>query len=88
MRADETWSLNLNCENLKVYGPSSRKIYNQLIRYPQEIIPLMDHTFTEVFLDMFEDVEPEGRSITVSYLILQFRFILFYFILFYFIFLF
>jgi DNA replication licensing factor MCM4 len=46
--------MNLDCTNLKAYEPS-RKLYQQLIRYPQEIIPLLDHTLTELILDKFPD---------------------------------
>ncbi len=44
--------MNLDCTNLKAYEPS-RKLYQQLIRYPQEIIPLLDHTLTELVLDKY-----------------------------------
>ncbi|ORY76778.1 MCM-domain-containing protein [Neocallimastix californiae] len=36
------YNLNLNCQNLKSYK-KSLPLYHQLIRYPQEIIPIMDH---------------------------------------------
>ena len=48
--------LNLDCANLKAYEPS-RKLFHQLRRYPQEIIPLLDHTLTELFLERFDDVQ-------------------------------
>ncbi|KAJ3044786.1 hypothetical protein HDV00_000661 [Rhizophlyctis rosea] len=58
----DTYNLNLDCENLKSYLPS-QKLFYQLKRYPQEIIPLMDYSLSEVFLDMFEDAEiPEGET--------------------------
>ena len=46
--------MNLDCTNLKSFEPS-RKLYHQLVRYPQEIIPLLDHTLTEIVLDKFPD---------------------------------
>ena len=46
--------MNLDCSNLKAYAPSS-KLYHQLVRYPQEIIPLLDHTLTEIFLEKFPE---------------------------------
>ncbi|KAI9105641.1 MCM2/3/5 family-domain-containing protein [Phlyctochytrium arcticum] len=65
LREMENYSLNLDCGNLRVYEPA-RKLYYQLVRYPQEIIPLMDHTLTEIFLDMFEDVElPDGVTMRI-----------------------
>ena len=48
--------MNLDCMNLKAYE-SCQKLYFQLVRYPQEIIPLLDHTLTEWVLEKFEDVE-------------------------------
>ena len=63
MKAAQRTHINLDGSNLKFY---SNKLYWQLVRYPQEIIPLMDHTITEVFLDLFEDVNLNGESLTVS----------------------
>lgn len=57
--------MNLDCSNLKAYAPS-RKLYNQLIRYPQEIITLLDHALTEVFLQRFTETQfPEAFSMKV-----------------------
>ncbi|KAK9723269.1 MCM DNA helicase complex subunit [Basidiobolus ranarum] len=56
MKDTEMYNLNLDCANLRAYEPS-RRLYQQLIRYPQEIIPLMDHTLSEVFQDLFEEEE-------------------------------
>ncbi|TPX51817.1 hypothetical protein SeMB42_g00520 [Synchytrium endobioticum] len=64
LKEAEDYNLNLDCLNLK-HWPESTKLYHQLLRYPQEIIPLMDHTLTEVFLDMFDDVDLEGRGLKV-----------------------
>ena len=46
--------MNLDCMNLASYEPSVR-LYHQLVRYPQEIVPLMDHVLTDIFLERFED---------------------------------
>ena len=36
------------------------------MRYPQEIIPLMDHALTEIFVDRFQDAQlPDDTSIKV-----------------------
>jgi DNA replication licensing factor MCM4 len=51
--------MDLDCTNLKSYAPS-RKLYYQLLRYPQEIIPLLDHTLTEIVLEKF----PEATHLT------------------------
>ncbi|EIE86614.1 hypothetical protein RO3G_11325 [Rhizopus delemar RA 99-880] len=46
-------NVNLNCKNLLAY-PETRGLYEQLVKYPQEIIPLMDHTVTEFYLNQYE----------------------------------
>ena len=71
LKLADMYNLNLDCENLRSYPPS-QKLFHQLKRYPQEIIPLMDHTLTEVFLDMFEDAElPDGTTWRVSVELVQ-----------------
>ncbi|KAI9000301.1 MCM2/3/5 family-domain-containing protein [Gaertneriomyces semiglobifer] len=57
-------NLNLDCRNLKRY-PSGMKLYHQLVRYPQEVIPLMDHTLSEIFKDMFAADVDEGIQMRV-----------------------
>ena len=47
--------MNLDLTNLKSYEPS-RKLYYQMIRYPQETIPMLDHCLTEYFLEKFPEV--------------------------------
>lgn len=64
MRDTGIVNFNLDCSNLRAYA-RSEKLYHQLLRYPQEVIPLMDHTATELFLDMFDDADLQGRSINV-----------------------
>ncbi|KAJ3123031.1 hypothetical protein HK100_011745 [Physocladia obscura] len=49
-------SMNLDCSNLRIYGPT-KELYVQLIRYPQEVIPLLDHTLVEYWYELFEDEE-------------------------------
>ncbi|KAJ3331316.1 hypothetical protein HDU76_003498 [Blyttiomyces sp. JEL0837] len=58
MRNNERRILNLDCTNLRAYPPANR-LYLQLVRYPQEVIPLMDHMLAEVYFGMFEN-EMEG----------------------------
>eukprot|EP00842_Homolaphlyctis_polyrhiza_P003307 jgi/Hompol1/3978/HPOL_006863-RA len=63
LRDIELYSMNLDCSNLYHYPPS-KGLYEQLIRYPQEIVPLMDHTLTDIFLEKFEDAQlPPGESL-------------------------
>jgi len=51
------YNLNLNCQNLKSYK-KSLPLYHQLIRYPQEIIPIMDHVLTEKLAENSDDYTP------------------------------
>ena len=51
--------MNLDCKKLASYEPSKR-LYQQLIRYPQEIIPLMDHVLTDVVLERDDGALPQG----------------------------
>ncbi len=53
MNQNEVYDLNLDVAKMESFEPS-KKLYKQLIQYPQEIIPLMDHVLTELFLDRFE----------------------------------
>lgn len=45
--------------------PDTHKLYDQLVKYPQEIIPLMDHTITNFFLGLFEDANLNGQQLKV-----------------------
>ncbi|KAI3402986.2 mcm4 [Candida oxycetoniae] len=47
-------NLNLDAKNLLSY-PSTRKLYYQLINYPQEIIPIMDHTIKDCLIQIVND---------------------------------
>jgi len=51
------YNLNLNCQNLKSYR-KSLPLYHQLIRYPQEIIPIMDHVLTEKLAENSDEYTP------------------------------
>ncbi|KAJ3385823.1 hypothetical protein HDU84_002005 [Entophlyctis sp. JEL0112] len=57
-------SLNLDCSNLRIYGPT-KKLYVQLLRYPQEVVPLLDHTLVEYWYELFEDEARSDVQITV-----------------------
>ncbi|CAK9436878.1 uncharacterized protein LODBEIA_P14000 [Lodderomyces beijingensis] len=47
-------NLNLDARNLLSYPPT-RKLYHQLINYPQEIIPIMDHTIKDCLIQIIND---------------------------------
>ncbi|KAI8997404.1 MCM2/3/5 family-domain-containing protein [Pilobolus umbonatus] len=55
-------NMNLDCRNLLCY-PQTQKLFDQLVKYPQEIIPLMDHTVTEFALSIrsTDDLEQDFR---------------------------
>ncbi|KAJ3287407.1 hypothetical protein HDU79_005724 [Rhizoclosmatium sp. JEL0117] len=54
MKETERTSMNLDCTNLRVYG-ATKQLYIQLIRYPQEVIPILDHCLSEYWYELFED---------------------------------
>jgi DNA replication licensing factor MCM4 len=65
MKENQVFALNLDCLKLKHHAPSAR-LYMQLARYPQEIIPLMDHALTEIMMERFDDLQlPEDVSVKV-----------------------
>lgn len=47
----EVYVLNLDATNLLVYEPTE-KLYHQLIRYPQDLIPIMDEVVTETYNEL------------------------------------
>ncbi|OBZ81830.1 DNA replication licensing factor MCM4 [Choanephora cucurbitarum] len=57
-------SVNLDCRNLMAYSVT-RKLYDQLVKYPQEIIPLMDHTITEFYFGLFPNTDFNGLQLKV-----------------------
>jgi DNA replication licensing factor MCM4 len=54
MNQTQNYNLNLDCAKIKQYTPTTR-LFHQLLRYPQEVIPLMDHVLTDIFLEKFPD---------------------------------
>lgn len=57
-----TTNLNLDAANLLAYGPT-KKLYYQLINYPQEVIPIMDQTVKDCLVSLFADQSPAPTSI-------------------------
>lgn len=55
MRDLGTTNLNLDAANLLAYPPT-RKLYYQLINYPQEVIPIMDQTVKDCLVSLFLDL--------------------------------
>lgn len=48
MHDTSTWHLNLDCQHLQQHPPS-RGLYDQLVKYPQEVITLMDGVALDEF---------------------------------------
>lgn len=64
MKEREIYVLNLDCSNLLEHNTiESKRLHNQLVRYPQEMVPIMDHVLTELFTELFQDVQMHGTLI-------------------------
>ncbi|KAF7301490.1 DNA helicase [Mycena indigotica] len=59
MRQTGETNLNLDVVNLLAY-PQAKKLHNQLIKYPQEIVPVMDQVLKNVMLDLAEEDRRAG----------------------------
>lgn len=59
MRVTGEANLNLDCENLRAFPPS-RKLYGQLVKYPQEVVPAMDQVLKDIMLELAEEDQAEG----------------------------
>ncbi|GME90020.1 unnamed protein product [[Candida] boidinii] len=57
MREVGSTNLNLDCKNLLAY-PVTKKLYYQLINYPQEVIPIMDQTIKDCMISLLLDNAP------------------------------
>ena len=47
-------NLNLDAINLLAYPPT-KKLYHQLINYPQEVIPIMDQVLRDIMIELAEE---------------------------------
>ncbi|CAG7850423.1 DNA replication licensing factor MCM4; AltName: Full=Cell division control protein 54 [Serendipita indica DSM 11827] len=54
MRVTGQTNLNLDVVNLQAFPPS-RKLYSQLLKYPQEIIPVMDQVLKDLMVAIAEE---------------------------------
>ncbi|CEP08142.1 hypothetical protein [Parasitella parasitica] len=57
-------NVNLDCRNLRAYR-ETHKLFDQLVKYPQEIIPLMDHTITEFYIGMFPNTDFDSLQLKI-----------------------
>ena len=61
MRQTGDTNLNLDMVNLLSYPPS-RKLYGQLQKYPQEVVPAMDQVLKDLMLEIADEDQREGRE--------------------------
>ena len=59
MRQTGETNLNLDMNNLAAYPPS-RKLYGQLVKYPQEVVPAMDQVLKDLMLEVAEQDQQAG----------------------------
>lgn len=50
--------LTLNCSHLKRFSP---ELYGQLVRYPQEVVPVLDMAVNELFVCLYPDTQLEHQ---------------------------
>ncbi|KAG7700397.1 hypothetical protein KL930_001085 [Ogataea haglerorum] len=66
MRESGTTNLNLDTRNLLAYS-TTKKLYYQLINYPQEVIPIMDQTIKDcmvsLVLDNSSNADPQDQLV-------------------------
>lgn len=61
MRQTGETNLNLDAVNLLAYPPA-KKLYNQLLKYPQEVIPAMDQVLKDMMLEVAEQDQQAGME--------------------------
>ena len=54
LRETAQQNLNLDAINLLAYPPT-KKLYQQLLNYPQEVVPIMDQVLRDVMIEMAEE---------------------------------
>lgn len=59
MRVTGHTNLNLDMVNLQAFPPT-KKLYTQLIKYPQEIIPVMDQVLKDLMIAVAEEDQQNG----------------------------
>jgi hypothetical protein len=52
IRDSQTFNINIDCQNLYNFTPT-RRLYQQLVRYPQEIVPIMDLVVHQEYTTLF-----------------------------------
>ncbi|KAF9489512.1 MCM-domain-containing protein [Pleurotus eryngii] len=59
MRQTGESNLNLDMTNLLAYPPC-RKLHNQLVKYPQEVVPAMDQVLKDLMLELADEDQRAG----------------------------
>ncbi|KIY49746.1 MCM-domain-containing protein [Fistulina hepatica ATCC 64428] len=63
LRMTNQTNLNLDIANLDAW-PAAPKLYSQVIKYPQEVIPAMDQVLKDLMLELAEIDQQEGMEVT------------------------
>jgi DNA replication licensing factor MCM4 len=61
MRVTGQTNLNLDVVNLQAFPPT-RKLHSQLVKYPQEIIPVMDQVLKDLMIALAEEDAAAGME--------------------------
>ena len=64
IKESRVFNINIDCRNLLAF-PATRDMYTKLVRYPQEIIPIMDLVVHQEYVALFGEESLENRRIQV-----------------------
>ncbi len=64
IKMSQVYNINIDCHNLYNFQPT-RKLYTQLLHYPQEIIPIMDLVVHQEFTQLYGEAELQHNRIQV-----------------------
>jgi DNA replicative helicase MCM subunit Mcm2 (Cdc46/Mcm family) len=70
LRRTQTWILSLNAHDLRSF-PLTRKLANQLIQYPHEIISILDLVANKEYTSLFGDGDLGANKIQVRDLLFK-----------------
>ncbi|KAJ2683514.1 MCM DNA helicase complex subunit, partial [Coemansia spiralis] len=58
MHDTEIYQLNVDARNISAYPPAET-LYRQIVNYPSEVMPILDHVLTEMYMQQFPDANVE-----------------------------
>ena len=64
IKVSQVYNINIDCKNLYNFHPT-RRLYKQLLQYPQEIIPIMDLVVHQQFTQLYGESELQHNRIQV-----------------------